>query len=237
MSTSYSPKTVTDGLVLCLDAGNTKSYVSGSSTWYDLSGNGNHGTLYNSPSFIASSRSLSFNGSNQYMQANINSTVLDGDPSFTMEMFVLVPSNFSTTGFWGVGGSGQGKSIEGWAPTTNRIHFDMYDSTRIDSGVDYVLNRFYHIVWTKNGTGVETSNVFNYINGVKSTCSKTRAVTTGPILNTSTSGVGVAIGRINGDANAYYAACYMGVFKIYNRALSESEVLLNYNSLKGRFGL
>ena len=48
MGLAHSPRIVTDGLILALDAANTKSYPSsGGSTWYDLSGKGNNGTLYN----------------------------------------------------------------------------------------------------------------------------------------------------------------------------------------------
>ena len=45
------PNLVTNGLVLALDAGNTKSYQSGSTTWFDKSRNGNNGTLTNGPTF------------------------------------------------------------------------------------------------------------------------------------------------------------------------------------------
>jgi hypothetical protein len=41
MGINYSPRIVTDGLVLCLDAGNSKSYPGSGGTWYDLSGNNN----------------------------------------------------------------------------------------------------------------------------------------------------------------------------------------------------
>ena len=47
MALAHSPKIITDGLVLCLDAGNTKSYPGSGTTWTDLSGNGNNGTLTN----------------------------------------------------------------------------------------------------------------------------------------------------------------------------------------------
>jgi hypothetical protein len=47
MALSHSPSIVTDGLVLCLDAGNPKSYPGSGTTWTDLSGNGNNGTLVN----------------------------------------------------------------------------------------------------------------------------------------------------------------------------------------------
>lgn len=45
MAFTHSPKIVTDGLVLLLDATNPKSYVSGSNTWYDISGNNKHFSL------------------------------------------------------------------------------------------------------------------------------------------------------------------------------------------------
>ena len=51
MAFNYSPKIVTNGLVLCLDAANPKSYVSGSTKWNDLSKNYLNGTLTNGPTF------------------------------------------------------------------------------------------------------------------------------------------------------------------------------------------
>ena len=54
MATSYSPKIITDGLVLCLDAGDGKSYSGSGTTWTDRSGNGYNGTLTNGPTFDSS---------------------------------------------------------------------------------------------------------------------------------------------------------------------------------------
>lgn len=221
-----------------MDAGNPRSYPGSGSTWFDISGNGNNGTLYNTPSYVSGMTGyIGFNGTNQYMQANIGTTSLNGDPNFTVEFVVQVPQNFSNAGFWGIGGAGQGLSFEGWAPTTNRIHLDLYDSTRLDTGVDYALNTWYHIVWTKNGPGVETTNVSNYINGVQSTLTKTRSLTSGPALNTSTPGVGTALGRINGNADAFYAAARIGIYRIYNVALTQTQVQQNFNALRGRYSL
>ena len=47
MATNYNPATVSDGLVLCLDAANTKSYPGSGTAMTDMSGKGNHGTLTN----------------------------------------------------------------------------------------------------------------------------------------------------------------------------------------------
>jgi hypothetical protein len=245
LSTSIGPKgevvkqISTDGLVFHVDAGNKNSYTSGTSTWTDLSGNGNNGTIYNSPTFSSTDGggSLSFNGSNHYMQANIGSTILDGDPNFSVEFFVKRTTNFVTSGFWGIGGSGQGYSIEGWTPTTNRIHLDLYDSTRLDSGTDYPLNTYVHVVWSKIGSEIGTSTTKCYINGVDTALTLTRSQTTGPRYNTSTAGNGIVIGRITGDSSSYYAPITMGIFRVYAKGLSPTEVKQNYNLQKSRFGL
>jgi hypothetical protein len=51
MATQYSPRVVTDSLVLTLDAGNIKSYPGNGTTWNDVSGNGRHFTWSASPSW------------------------------------------------------------------------------------------------------------------------------------------------------------------------------------------
>ena len=78
MSFSYSPKVVTDGLVLYLDAANPKSYVSGSTAWNDVSRGGNNGTLTNGPTFnSANGGSIVFDGVNDYVAlGNISSLIL-----------------------------------------------------------------------------------------------------------------------------------------------------------------
>ena len=59
---------VTDGLVLCLDAANPKSYPGSGTTWTDLSGNGNNGTLVNGVGYNSDNGgSLSFDGVNDYV--------------------------------------------------------------------------------------------------------------------------------------------------------------------------
>jgi len=238
MAISRGPKTVTNGLVLALDAADKNSYPGSGTTWFDLSGNGYNGTLTNGPTFNSNNGgNIIFDGVDDYLQANINSTILDGDPNFSVEFFVKRTADFIYGGFWGIGGAGQGYSIEGWTPTTNEIHLDLYDSTRLSSGVIYPLNTWVHVVWAKSGSTISTSTTNLYVNSALRTLTLTRAQTTGPRYNTSTSGVGISLGRINGDANTNYAPITMGLFRVYNRQLSQSDVLQNYNAQKTRFGL
>ena len=76
MGLGHSPSVVTSGLVLALDAGNTKSYPGSGATWTDLSGNGNTGTLQNSPTYSsANSGYFTLNGSTQYATGTNASSV------------------------------------------------------------------------------------------------------------------------------------------------------------------
>ena len=77
MGINYSPKIVTDGLVLCLDAANPLSYTSCDSIWRDLSGNGNNGTLLGGPNYISNNGGLLiFDGVDDYINVGKNATQL-----------------------------------------------------------------------------------------------------------------------------------------------------------------
>jgi hypothetical protein len=183
---------------------------------------------------------LSFDGSNEYMQANVNTIALDGDPTFSVDMFMRrrTGTNIgSNQAPWGIGGTGQGNGVGGWTPTANLINLDFYDSTRLASTEYYPEGQFVHIVWTKNGAGAETSNVKCYVNGVERVLTKTRIATRTNQFNTSTNGVGIVLGRLNGNAGDFHAPVDVASFKVYNRALSAAEVSQNFNALRGRYGI
>ena len=90
MALSHSPKIVTDGLVLCLDAGDGKSYSGSGTTWYDRSGNGNNGILVNGPTFDSNNRgAIVFDGVNDHVSIpNSSSLQLSNNQSFTISYFV-----------------------------------------------------------------------------------------------------------------------------------------------------
>ena len=87
MSLNHSPKIVTDGLVLCLDAASRKSYPGSGTTWFDRSGNGNNGTLTNGPTFSSDNGgSIVFDGTNDYV--NCGTTLGNfGTSNFTINFF------------------------------------------------------------------------------------------------------------------------------------------------------
>jgi uncharacterized delta-60 repeat protein len=79
MALSHSPQISLNGLVLCLDAANSKSYPGSGTTWTDLSGNGNNGTLTNGPTFDSDNLgSLVFDGVDDYSELTSNYTLSAG---------------------------------------------------------------------------------------------------------------------------------------------------------------
>ena len=78
---------VRDGLVLLLDAANPKSYLSGSTTWTDLSRSGNNGSLINGPTFnTGSGGNIVFDGVDDYV--SIPDMVLNNYTNFTVSNWV-----------------------------------------------------------------------------------------------------------------------------------------------------
>jgi len=89
MALAHSPKIVTNGLVLCLDAGNPKSYPGSGSSWVDVTGNGYNATLINSPTYDSNVGFISFNGTNQYATHNVP-TISSGAIDFTFGLISKV---------------------------------------------------------------------------------------------------------------------------------------------------
>ena len=70
MASFAGPNLNTDKLILCLDAANTNSYPGSGTTWTDMSGKENDGTLTNGPTFSSDDMgSIVFDGSNDYVNA------------------------------------------------------------------------------------------------------------------------------------------------------------------------
>ena len=92
MGLAHSPRIVTEGLVLALDAGNTKSYPGSGTTWTDLSGKGNNGSLtsmngnnYNS----ANGGYLDFDGSIDQINCGSSDDFAFGTGDFTIEFWKI----------------------------------------------------------------------------------------------------------------------------------------------------
>lgn len=219
------PHIVTDGLVLHLDAANTKSYQSGSATWFDKSGNGNNGTLTNGPTFSSlNGGSIVFDGSNDYIDISTS-------PNLTNPLTICA---FVNTSF--ITGSNQviyGPSANGsdnWLSVSNnraQIHATQTSDVNnfaVTGNTVIGANKWYYI------TGIVNNNVISlYINGVFETASSAQAFTAGGWNSTARIGQR-ATGQFPFNGRIAYV-------QGYNRALSAQEILQNYNATKSRFNL
>jgi hypothetical protein len=228
MSTKYSPQIVTSGLVLALDAANKVSYPGTGTTWYDLSGNANTGTLTNGPTFSGANQgTFVFDGTDDNVQLG-NASAFLPTSAITIncwaktrvvqvykKLFVTVTSGTqSVTGiFFSLG------------PATDNIYLGIITnngSQYATSTTNPSTSLFSNFCGTYDG-----SNIKLYLNGV---LLATQAQT-GTIVNTG-------IGRISGyDSGAEIWDGNVASFSIYNKALTATEVLQNYNATKTRFGL
>jgi len=99
---AYSgPELVDDGLVLALDAANTRSYGGSGTTWTDVSYRGNNGTLTNGPVFTQEPKlepfggagAVSFDGTGDYLDIGSSTDFAFGTGDFTIEVWVYLKSN------------------------------------------------------------------------------------------------------------------------------------------------
>jgi len=235
MSFHHSPKIVTNGLVLCLDAGNRKSYPGSGTVWTDLSNSGNNGTLVNDGpnnfTFNPANRgSIGFDGYRNY----VNCRQGNAASSWTLNSFLNPKSSSKNSQILGRTGGSDTSYIQNYGIfqiSTNRFvcqtSADSYK--RATSTTSIVINTWYFVTGTYNSTSKILSI---YINGLFENSSSAL------IQNPPTGGnqyltVGAGDGLMVNNpffGNIAFAS-------IYNRALSDAEILQNYNALKGRFGL
>jgi hypothetical protein len=227
MATQYAfGKIVTDGLVLALDAADRNSYVSGSATWIDLSGNNNSGSLINGPTFsTANGGSIVFDGSNDYAIWNNTSNLQITVGSISAWVRTSTP-----------GSSYRGIIIKQFAwglfvKDSVLISYDWGNNQDRSTGINIADNNWKHIAMTfTETTGSPSNNAIIYLNG-------------SPVLTTTirhsnqTVGLELARGGSGGGGSSQIFNGIISQASIYNRALSANEVTQNYNAQKSRFGL
>lgn len=214
---------VTSGLKVNTDAGFVGSYPTTSSTWYDISGNANNGTLQNNPTFTsANSGSFTFNGSTQ------TSTLasLNLNQNFTLAGWYK-PSVLNGFAIFGQGIQGVNQGLHIWYTSNTLIRFGMYGNDT-DFTVSTSVNNWYYIACTYNNSSPYTKQL--YINGSAQSGAPQQA-------QSAYTGTGVfRLGATYSSGGNYGSGSFAGM-TMYNSILSATEVLQNYNALKGRYGL
>ncbi len=223
----YSPRIVTSGLVLALDAAERLSYPRTGTTWRDLSGNNNNGALTNGPTFGAANMgSIVFDGVDDYV--NVANTSILNNSSQTINIWFLytsTPGNgVSVIGKHDAVGSFNGYNMYGYSG--NNFAWEFKNASAYAAGVGFTLtaNTWWYITmkYTINGT----LSVYRNASKISSLSLGSITMTTQPI-------------RIGRSVDTYWSPLpgRVASVQIYSRELSDDEVLQNYNATKSRFGL
>ena len=225
---------VTDGLVLYLDAAVPESYPGTGTTWTDLSNSKYTGSLVNGPTHTGFNKqsSIGFDGTDDAV--NLNDIIFSNSTSnVTIDIWVSFPSMTVNRSFMAKGSGGDGAAYT-FITTTGLgasggssayVRFFMSNGTAASTTIEYanlIYGQFYNFTYTYNG-----SQIVGYRNG-ESPISQSLA---GPLYYSNTP---LYLGRNKYGNNA---PCNIAIFKIYNRPLTATEVLQNYNATKSRFGL
>jgi hypothetical protein len=222
---------ITSNLVLYYDPSNPSSYPGTGTTINDISGNGLTGSLsnvtYTSPSF-------NFNGTNSTISTSDNSLLEPGSGDWTMEAWVnhSVIAGASRIIFAKTDG---GLSADwGYGLRTSSVGATFGEigngTTSLQSNTGTLtINNWYQVVavWTN----VATNSFELFINGV-SQGSKSHSFTS--IKNTTNP---LYIGSFNNGQFSQWLNGKVGIVRIYNDALTSSEVLQNFNADKSKYGL
>ena len=215
MALVHSPRIITDGLVLALDAANPKSYPGSGTTWYDLSGNDNHGTLLNSPTF-SSDKGGCF--------------VFDG----TNDRISFTSVTTKTVCFWGRLGSGFANLaalVATSAGGDGSLRVVSTGDGRFSSpgdNNDFQNPGFASQMMINGESNLTVSGSRLVVPHGRTMLQDYYVGALGPNRNLST---------ISHDfLNRRYKGRVYAVL-LYNRHLTFSELLQNYNALRGRFGL
>lgn len=236
MASKGGPDIVENGLTLFLDASNIRSYPGSGTTWSDLSGNGNTGTLTNGPTFSAGNLgSIVFDGTNDYVDTvNTGTTFQFANVTFTVSLWIKTSA---TSGV--IISKGATASTAGWmfqfdsagtvsGTTKGSDGTNTYNRTSIAT-VNNNTWRNIVSVYTTNTTTLASNTTSIYIDGVLSNGTGTLG---GLVYATTTDTV--QIGRR--PSGAYWSGSVSNLL-IYNRALTAAEILQNYNATKNRYGL
>jgi hypothetical protein len=218
MGIDIGPIETTDGLVLHLDAANTRSYPGSGNTVYDLSGFGNTSALTNGPTYNSSNLgAFVLDGSNDYILVNSQANILS-KTAYTKIAFIYI-SNFSTVNNIISGGfSGQHAF---WMFGTDKLNAGHNGTWNTVVGATTLsLNTWYFAAVTySNSTGWKL-----YLNG--------REDGTSADTTTFTGNQEISIGSYS-TANNFTGR--IASVQVYNKALTATEILQNYHATKGRY--
>jgi hypothetical protein len=233
--TSY-PNIVTGGLVLNLDAGSKLSYPGTGTSWLDLSGNGNTGTLVNGPTYSsANGGAIVFDGVNDKVIVPQNSNL--NPPNVTISVwfnraFAVNYSHFA----------GLPVSNNAWSPPYISYGIEFigggdalalvlgfsngdFTYTTATASASTALGLWVNVVGTYDGNFSKI-----YVNG--------QLITSNADTKTlATTSANFVLGTETTNTSTYPLNGRISTTQVYNRALTATEISQNFNALRGRYGI
>jgi hypothetical protein len=207
---------VSDSLVLNLDAGNRASYAGTGTTWNDLSGRGNNFSLLNGVVFAGSGTTtyMSFDGTND--RATFTGGVNLGTSHTVSVMFKPNDAGMNAVIFGDIGFNNTGYAFYVNSNTAYYAAGETYQSISFTNSTNWM-----YLTVVRNGTSL------TFYKNETSLGSTTLSLDS--ILKVSSLG-GYAAGDYPYTGSIAIATCY-------TRALSASEVLQNFNSVRSRYNI
>ena len=221
MGIRRGPNIVQSGLVLSLDAGNVRSYPGSGTTWKNLAGPSGNATLTNGATFASANKGvIEFDGSNDYA-----TMVSPGSYSeYTFSFYCKWLTSVTYNRIFGLDNFG---TYTVFSPNDVGFHYNPLGgsppSTTLSSGVNVGFGNWCEVTVSISAAG---SLVIIYIDGIAR--NSTNLIPGGNLSGNIYLGAQNTLGLTSN--------CYIGSFKLYNRALTASEILQNYNMTKSRFG-
>jgi len=226
-STPNAP--VSSNLVLYYDPSNSSSYSGSGTTINDLSGNGLSGTMSN---ITFTSPYFTYNGTSSQIRVPDNILLEPGTGDWTIEVWVNQSVSGGDVVLGKFNNSGRAADVSYSVRTTNTSYYG-----QIGNGVGVVdstthvgtIGTWYQIVYV--WTNVAANTLQTFVNGV-SIGSVSHGFSS--ILN---SGNPLYIGSYNGGEYSQWFDGKIGITRLYNAALTSSQVLQNFNADKSKYGL
>jgi hypothetical protein len=227
MSLGHGASIVRDGLILHLDAANIKSYPGANTTWYDISGNDNNGTLVNDVGYNSDNNGyLSFDGVNDYVN-------VAGDYHLISELTFdcwFKPTNTIAGGanqvgrIWGKGADLECRFDGGGTAVAGRLSCDLGGNNSLTS---------VNAVWSNT---VWYNLVIVMLSGSSRMYVQSELDATGTRGSIAAQTATFQIGKSASNLGSPFPGS-ISSFKIYNRALSDAEIKRNFEATRGRYGI
>jgi hypothetical protein len=214
---------VTNGLVLNVDASKSNSYSGIGNTIYDLSGSGNTGALINGPTFSASNGgSILFDNVNDYVSFGTSSSVKP--TQLTLACFFKINAINAPNVIVGKQGTGSGAASYALVVQFGKLNFRIESGGIQDASYTFSNTSTYnYAVGTYDGSALKL-----YLNG--------------SLVGTATTSVSIVYSDSYPLLMGYYANAFatnmnIGSMQLYNRALSATEVMQNFNAMRERYNI